>query len=128
MNEQAEEVDFFNVVARKKLGVGIDWIWCKSEVIGEPGVGGADFLIEGGVPRTLKSGPNKGKPSWRGVPLLRCVVTKRELVEAQSNYEASTGRCHVCQGAGKQPWGWSATDGRRYRDCKRCAATSEAPK
>lgn len=123
-----DKIDFFNVVARKKLGVGADWRWCRSEVIGEPGRYDADFLIEGGVPRTLKSGPNKGKRSWRNIRLLKCVVTRRDLVEAQARYEESTGLCHVCQGSKQTIAGSSRTEGTTYRVCSRCGGTGQASK
>jgi len=123
VNENSK-VDFFEVVARKKLGVGEGWRWCKSEAIGEPP--NHEFLIEGGVPKTLKSGPNKGKTSWKGVPLLKCVVTRLDLEKARAQYEATTRTCWQCQGSKQTIASSSRTDGNTYRECTRCGGTGEA--
>lgn len=115
---------FHEDIARRKLGVGADWRWCKSEVIGVYGHG--DFLLTGGVPRQLKSGPRKGKNTWAGAKLDRCVVTKAEIVAEQIAYESTTGACHRCLGE-KQAIQSMSQDGTTYRECSRCAGTGKAP-
>jgi len=107
-----EKVDFFSVVARRKLGVSYEWCCCKYEAVGP------DFTIEGGIPKTLKAGPDKGKKSFRNVRLLKCVVTRTDLMIAHNQYEANTGLCWQCQGSKV------AFD----RECERCGGTGEAPK
>lgn len=112
--------DFLNIVARSKLGKGDDWRWCKWNAIAD------GYHVWGGVPRPKKSGPNKGRPKWDD-PLDECLVTGREMAEAEAAYEASTGKCRVCGGTGQQWTGWSAKSGNEYRPCTRCGATGRAP-
>lgn len=116
---------FLEDIARRKLGAGPDWQWCKSEVIGAYGHG--DFLLSGGVPRILKSGPRKGRGTWAGITLDRCVVTQSEIAAEQRAYEASTGTCHRCLGEKQTIHGVSSTNGTTYRVCSRCMGTGLAP-
>ncbi len=103
-----DKLDFYNQVARKKLGVGHEWRWRTAEQTAVD-----EFMIEGGVPRTHKSGPEKGQPSWAGVRMLKCRVRKRDLVAVQAAYEGGTGLCYICQGD--------------KQECARCEGTGMAP-
>jgi hypothetical protein len=88
---------------------------------------GSDLVVSGGVPRLLKAGPRKGKPTWRDVPTQRAVVTRAELDAEKARYEADTGKCSECMGTGKVLASWSAAEGVKYRPCKRCDGTGERP-
>lgn len=118
-------VNFMEVVARKKVGEVQEWEVFKWEAVGEGEH--LSYIIEGGVPRLLKSGKRKGKKTWRDSPSKRTVVTKAEIVQAAKDYEAETGNCHVCCGSGQEWAGWSCDEGNKYRDCRRCSATGKAP-
>lgn len=113
---------FYSQVAREKLGAPEEWRWVRLEAVGRD-----DTLVEGGVPRTLKSGPNKGKATWRDVRLERAVVTRAELVKAQTAFERETGKCHRCQGEGKQVAAAHSDGSVDLIDCARCNGTGSAP-
>lgn len=113
--EPARPPEWLNIVARKKLGVGEDWRWCKWEVVGD------DLIVEGGVPRELKSGSRKGMPTWRDSALTRLIVSKVEIEQAKAAYEAESGNCFECAGSSLEWAGWSAEAGNRYRQCRRCS-------
>lgn len=113
---------WMTVVARRKLGQGEDWHWCKAEVVGEN-----DLLLEGGIPGVYVKGKRMGQKKWAGVPLTKCVITRAETDKAQSDYEMSTGKCCKCAGAGQEQAGWGIEAGNIYRPCKRCDATGKAP-
>jgi hypothetical protein len=117
----ADAMDFFEMVARRKLGVGADWRWCSSKVVG------VDWVIEGGVPRVLKSGPRKGSLTWNGTALQSCVITKAELQFERSEYEKTSGKCWECQGRGEVVHGWSKDAGTRHKTCSRCGGRGAAP-
>ena len=114
--------NWLNVVARKKLGQPQEWRWCKFEMIGDT----YDCVVEGGVPRVLKSGERKGQPTWRDCALTKCVVTQAEHDQAKADYETETGKCNACAGSGLWLSGWSADAGNRFKPCQRCGATGKA--
>jgi len=122
-----DKIDFWNVVARQKLGIP-NWEWCISEALGDwKTPGPCDLLLEGGVPtRTYTRGPRKGRHDWRGVPRTKLVVTPAEIKAAHAAYERETGNCARCQGEGLVVNGWSAATGTSYRDCRGCDATGKA--
>lgn len=113
---------FIEDIARRKLGAPPEWSWCKSERIGTD-----SFLLEGGVPRLLKSGPRKGQRTWRDVDLARCIVTDSEITADKATYEAQTGICHECLGEKVTLVSWSSTAGRKTRECRRCKGSGSAP-
>lgn len=121
--EPATPPDWIDVVARKKLGQPQEWRWCKFEAIGDTD----DCLVEGGVPRLLQKGKNKGRPTWRDSVLSKCVVTRSEMDQAKADYETETGKCNECAGSGQRYVGWSRDTGKRFRPCVRCNATGKAP-
>lgn len=105
---------FMTLVARRKLGQGEDWLWCKSELIGK------DVLLEGGIPPLFTRGKYAGTPNWKGVPLTKVIATRQEIDQQMVAYEAETGHCRNCAGSGQELAGWSAETGVRYRTCRRC--------
>lgn len=113
--------DWINIVARKKLGFGDDWRWCKLQWIG------FDAVIEGGVPRLLTRGPRKGQPTWRDSEMEKAVVSDSEIRQARLDYESHTGKCCECAGSGKRLLGWSREEGKAFTQCLRCNATGIAP-
>lgn len=81
--------------ARHKLG-NPEWCYKTSTSAGD------DFILEGGVPRTLTRGPNKGSRSFKGVQLNTIVVTREELDNFEEEWSRRTGYCKDCQGRGEQ--------------------------
>lgn len=61
--------EVWNVLARKLLGRSEEWTWVRLEALNDE-----QCLVTGGVPRKLKSGPNKGKITWRDAILESCVI------------------------------------------------------
>lgn len=120
------DIDFMSAAAFRKLGETSDWRvykWEKVDYKSET----PDFIVEGGVPRLLKSGPRKGQPTFRDCVGRRTVVTWAEIQKAKSDYEAETGKCCECFGTGQYCYGWSRDEGNKYRDCGRCSATGKSP-
>jgi hypothetical protein len=113
---------FHEDIVRRKLKVPPEWQWYKVERIDPDAT-----LMEGGVPRLLTRGPRKGKPTWKGCKLERCIVTDVEVAAEQKSYEATTGSCHRCLGTGEVLHGWSKYEGSKYRPCPRCKGTKVAP-
>jgi hypothetical protein len=113
---------FMELAARRKLGRGEDWKACRWEAM----TGGA--MIDGGVPRILKAGPRKGKPTWKGQPIERVLLNEEDCAREVQLYIAETGNCPVCRGTGHEWRGWSRDDGDRYRPCPRCKATGKEDK
>jgi hypothetical protein len=112
-----------NSVAKRKVSGPDEWEWCKWERIGE----GNDFVVEGGVPRLLKSGPRKGEKTWKGVETQKTVVTDAEIKAEHARYEQDTGNCGDCMGSGRVFARWSADNGEDYKPCSRCGSTGKAP-
>lgn len=112
-----------DTIARRKVSGPDGWEVCGWERIG----GGNDLVVEGGVPRLLKSGPKKGKKTWRDVPVQKAVVTSDELKAEHARYEAETGNCGDCYGKGEVFASWDHVEGTKYRKCERCGGTGERP-
>lgn len=109
-------------VARRKLKITDEaWTWCNLQRCGPDAT-----KVEGGVPRLLKSGPRKGRPTWRDTKLDVCIVTDAEVAADRKEYEATTGNCFECTGTKQVCWSVS-TEGRKYKACPRCNATGVAP-
>lgn len=109
--------------SRRKVAGPEGWEVCAWERIGD----GNDLVVTGGVPRLLKTGPRKGKPTWRDVPTQKAVVTGAEIEAEKARYEEQTGKCSDCMGKGEVFANWSAADGVKHRRCKRCDGTGERP-
>lgn len=116
-------IDFREEIARRKLGVSPEWRWCSLKAIGPDGT-----LIEGGVPRLLKSGKRKGRNTWRDAILQSCIVTDAEVSAERSSYEDRTGNCWECQGTKQVFHSWTSTEGASYRECRRCDGAGLRPK
>lgn len=114
--EPARAPNLMNLAARRKLGQGEDWHWCKARRIGNTD----DLLIEGGVPQLYTKGKRKGLHNWKGVPLIECILTRAEQDEEARLYEQSTGNCRGCGGGGQESAGWHHEKGNSYRTCRRC--------
>ena len=88
---------------------------------------GAHHIVEGCVPfGNYISGKNKGRPRFRHPNAKNeqtVVVTRAELIDAATRYEKASGKCWDCKGTGKVWAGWSAAEGTKHRDCKRCSST-----
>jgi len=115
--------NFFEVCAREKLQRGPDWQLVAWELVGDTD----DAVISGAVPVGLyMRGARKGSPKFVP-PFEKCVVTRAETLARALTYEAETGHCSGCGGKGQAWAGWSASEGDRYRQCKRCDGSGEPP-
>ena len=121
MSEQGR-IDFVEIVARKKLNQPQEWQMCGWERIGDS----YDLLVEGGIPRLLKSGPRKGMRTWRDSKINKVCVTEAEEIQEKLNYEKETGKCCKCSGSGSMWYEWNHIDGNKYKPCNRCGATGKA--
>lgn len=87
-----------------------------------------EFFLCEHVPLFTK-GAQKGRPNFKrcvGKKLVAVPVTERDRIIAL--YEEVTGKCKLCHGKGQEWAGWDHKSGDRYRDCKRCGCTGNAPK
>ncbi|WP_320152984.1 hypothetical protein [uncultured Tolumonas sp.] len=123
MNDHGR-VDFVEMVARRKLNQPEEWELCGWERIGDSN----DLIVEGGIPRPLKSGPRKGARTWRDSKISKVCVTDAEEIQEKLNYEKETGKCCKCAGTGSMWYEWHHIDGNKYKACNRCSATGVAPK
>ena len=103
----------------------VDWQWHAMRAC----EGG--WIMEGGVyPVTHAKGKNKGRPDYKK-PVAgtekSCIGTAAGEALWRLGWEARTGKCWKCQGAGEEQWGWSRDEGRLFRPCKRCKASGVAP-
>jgi len=121
--EKGQAMNHMEAVARRKVGGADDWQYCRWERIGE----GRDMIVEGGIPRTLKSGPRKGERTWRGQPTQKAVVTGDEIDAEHARYEADTGNCGDCFGSGQVFARWSKANGIEKKTCQRCGGTGAKP-
>ena len=86
-----------------------------------------DGILTGCVPNGVyRSGPRKGRPRFLG-PDRRVIVTKAELDERATRYEADTGNCWNCKGSGQECYGWKQGEGNIYRTCGRCGGSGKSP-
>lgn len=112
---------FLGDVATRKSGVP-GWEWFSSRVVG------ADrdvFILEGGVPRILKSGPRKGQKTWDRKAATEVAVTRAEADAEAVAYEARTGKCRRCAGSKVHMTESSIDTGVTYSTCWRCKGTGE---
>lgn len=114
-------VDHGGAVARRKLGALPDgWEVGKWRRVG------ADATIYYGSVATVRvKGKYKGSKKWEKFTH-EVVVTDAEQRTEELRYESATGKCHQCAD-GKEWFGWSRTDGNRFRQCSRCAGSGSAP-
>lgn len=109
---RVEKVDFWNVVARRKLGKTNTWSWYKIEWVGD------SAILVGGETALITKGKNKGKKKWDGAD--KVIISEAEYDEAAKQYELSTGKCSSCQGSGQEFKSWNHLTGTDYKTCKRC--------
>jgi hypothetical protein len=112
-----------DTIAKRKVSGPEGWVVCGWKLIGD----GNDLVVEGGVPRLLKAGPNKGSNTWRDVSVQKAVVTGEELKAEHARYEADTGKCGDCYGKGEGFASWHHVEGTKYGKCKRCGGTGKRP-
>jgi hypothetical protein len=87
---------------------------------------GCDSIVTGDIPvGVYKSGKNKDRPKFKG-PGRKVIVTKAEMQEKATQYEAETGKCWDCKGTGQTWVGWSKEEGTRYRACLRCGGSGDS--
>lgn len=108
-------------IARRKLSKPPEWEICRAEWIGD------NILCEGGVPRIISRGPNKGKKRWDKNNLDRVIVSEAEIELEKEQYESETGKCWRCIGKTVIIASSSITTGQTYRECPRCRATGNSP-
>lgn len=109
----------FDVATRKAKVAG--WEWFASRVVGEGD--DAAFIVTGGVPRVLKSGPRKGAKAWDRKAATEVVVTRAEVAAEEAAYEAATGKCRRCAGSKVHMTASSTERGVTYSRCWRCKGT-----
>jgi hypothetical protein len=119
---ERDNMNHMEPVARRKAGGNEAWEVCAWERVGKDGV-----IVEGGIPRVLKSGPRKGKKTWRDMPTQKVVVTVAEIDAEHARYEADTGTCGDCFGKGRVFARWSQANGVEMKECGRCKGTGIAP-
>lgn len=116
-------MNHMETVARRKVGGSEDWEYCRWERIGE----GRDMIVEGGIPRLLKSGPRKGQKTWKDQPTQKAVVTGDEMDAEHARYETDTGHCGDCFGRGQVLSRWSKANGLETKTCPRCGGIGAKP-
>lgn len=123
MTDKIKMISFIERVAIKKLGESEAWKMIGWELIGNT----SDLIVKGGIPRKLKSGPRKGRNTWRDSVIKKVCVTEKEETQERLLYESETGNCSKCQGTKQMFTGWNSDDGNTYAPCHRCGATGIAP-
>lgn len=71
----------------------------------------------------ITRGPRKGKPNYRKLDrslFLTTTVMDDDHKSWLADWETETGKCHTCEGTGKEWALWSADAGSKYRTCTRC--------
>ncbi len=105
--------DFFNEVVRRKHNKPENWCWAKLNAHNMP----EDFVeVSGSVTcGVITRGPRKGHPKW-SLPLEVVFVRMAEVRAAEKQFEAATGCCSGCAGAGKYKSG---------KECFRCGGNGK---
>lgn len=111
-------VHHMDAVAIRKSGIE-GWEPFKWERVGD------DAMVTGGIPHILKTGPRKGKKTWRGKGT-SVVVTRAEQEAQATRYVEETGNCHECYGKGEVFASWHHIDGTKYKPCRDCGASGRA--
>lgn len=114
----ADHIHHMDAVAIRKSGIE-GWEPYKWERVGD------DSIVTGGIPHILKTGPRKGKKTWRGKGT-SVVVTQGEVEAQAARYVTETGNCPKCYGKGEVFYSWNHIEGSKYRPCKACDATGKA--
>lgn len=109
-------LNFIERAALRKLPAGY-WAY-KFETLDWQAKPPTIFRITGGKPRTLKSGPRKGKLTVEPGTSIEVYVTRAEMLAEEQAYEDETGKCRAC------------VDGKVRRNsafvgCERCVGTGK---
>lgn len=109
-----------DVVTKRKAGNIDGWApWFYQRVEG-------GLIIKGGVPTLVTRGPTKGRRRWNTKESQTVVVSDEDIEREHARYEAETGKCGYCFGAGKLVASAGA-DGTTYCKCKECDGSGAAP-
>ena len=118
------KIDIVGEGAKRKFGLPAEWVIFRWEAKN------GFFVLTGAVcTETHKVGKRNGHLNWAKLDKateMPITISESDRDTFLADYERATGNCHVCQGSGQQAWGWSSTDGTRYRPCPRCRATGTA--
>ncbi len=119
MSATESRVTFFPYIeaARRKLGVGAAWDWCKLDGRTKP----HGTIVTGGVPNIAA-----GKKAWKGVPLAKVFITDDEVATERALYEKHTGKCAECSGYGETVASVSVDRPATYRPCTKCNGTGRS--
>ena len=109
------------MIARRKLQLPDTYTCCGWTRVDPDGL-----LVRMKEEYIKASGKNKGKPGWRGEERTAFVTYAENKAECAA-WEKSTGKCSTCGGDGQEWDGWSAKDGTRYKECRRCSGSGNAP-
>ena len=122
--------DFWNMIAVER-GMPEGWRWWSIQTIGDRKAPRehAAAMVKGGVPvARFASGKRKGEINWaKATSKAEMVITFRDLDERMARWERETGNCKTCGGDGQELAGWSAAEGSRTRECRRCKGSGKAP-
>ncbi len=122
---EAVRVDWWNMTAHRMNALPEGWRWFAIDAHDKP----EDFVeLQGAVPiGVAKSGKRKGEPIWP--PRKECQklwIRIGDRDETMRLWEVETGKCSPCSGIGTEWAGWSATEGSRFRECRKCSGTGKA--
>lgn len=128
MAEETIRFNWYETIARQKLGMPPEWRMSRWEAHGQL----EDPMIEvqGGVYPPIARGPNKGKPNWRKPVLgtkLATWISPAEERAFKQKWQEQSGKCWVCYGTGEQWAGWHHQEGHSYKPCRTCCATGKPP-
>lgn len=84
-----------------------------------------DLIIQGGVPRFIARGKNKGAKTWRGCEIMRVVISGAEIIAEEKAFAEHTGNCPRCMGDGQVLQSWSRETGTVKKPCSSCCGTGK---
>lgn len=115
--------DFWNLYAREKLGVGETWEWYQLRA--QEADNETDIVEIRGAnrPPPYASGKHVGSPNWNRRDRSterRFLVAMGDLEVFKREWKKRTGLCRDCGDTGRSCSGWSATEGARFKPCRKC--------
>lgn len=119
----------YEVHVREKYGLPAAWKAYRFEILPHSQSAKAWIQLTGIVAPAKTRGARKGDPNWgKGDPSTRQVLTIAvvEHDEWLRGWENKTGKCHSCQGEGKE-LASCGIHGTTYRTCYRCGGTGWKP-
>ena len=108
--------------AREKGGHPADWHVFRYECQ-PPGGETIFYALTGMVAPPLSRGPMKGRPNWKRGDRdteAKVYIKVEEHREWLAAWEARTGLCSECAGAGEEMASWSRDNGTVMRPCRKC--------